>query len=123
MIKLNRSTKVKKTEPVFSISTQTYDKDNLSKCIKDALDAVLKDEKRTGILEGSMRYNIDVEISKTYEVDTSTLKNYFVQVRESGFHKFRWELLNEVEIESMKAYTPNLINLDSIHEASKTVNK
>lgn len=122
MIKINKATKIKKTEPVFSISTQTYDKDNLSKCIKDALDAVLKDQKGTGVLEGSMKYNIDLEISKSYEVDSATLKNYFVQVRTSTFSTWRWELINELEVESLKTYYPHLINVDSIQESSKNFN-
>lgn len=122
MIKINKATKIKKTEPVFSISTQTYDKDNLSKCIKDALDAVLKDQKGTGVLEGSVKYNIDLEISKSYEVDSATLKNYFVQVRSSMFSSWRWELINELEVDSLKSYYPHLINVDSIQEATKNLN-
>lgn len=122
MIKINKATKIKKTEPVFSISTQTYDKDNLSKCIKDALDAVLKDQKGTGVLEGSMKYNIDLEISKSYDVDSATLKNYFVQVRHSTFSSWRWELINELEVDSLKSYYPHLINVDSIQEATKNIN-
>lgn len=57
-----------KTETVYSLSTQTYKKDNLIEYLKKAISILENEEHPLSVLEDTIKYDIDIEISTSYKI-------------------------------------------------------
>lgn len=59
---------MKKTESIYSLSTQSYNKDTLIEYLKKAISILENEDTPLSVLEDTIKYDMDIEISTSYKL-------------------------------------------------------